>query len=337
MAKPSSDGKTNQSPENITQAVYAFRIARVLLTAFELDLFTIIGDSQMSSDEVARSAGTDSRATDRLLNAVCASGYLMKNEGKFSNTPLTAACMVKGRPGFLGGLMHQVTLWDTWSTLTEAVRIGTATHSGPVNDRGTEWLEAFISAMHTRAIHQAPGVIKLIDLDGVARVLDVGGGSGAFSMAFVRARRGIEAVVFDLPNVAKLTRSYVDAENLGKLITVVEGDYNSDSLGTGFDLVFMSAVIHSNSADENGLLFKKAFAALNPNGRLVVLDFIMDDDRTSPEFGAYFSLNMLVGTQEGDTYTESEIRRWMEAAGFGHIGRTNTPFGTDFMLGKMEA
>jgi SAM-dependent methyltransferase len=180
----------------------------------------------------------------------------------------------------------------------------------------------------------APAIVRLINLKGVKRVLDVGGGSGVFSMAFVRARKGITAAIFDLANVVGLTKAYIDAENLGNLISVVGGDYTVDPLVSGFDLVFISAVIHSNSSEINRHLFRKAFEALNPEGRLVVLDYIMNGDRTSPAVGAYFSLNMLVGTREGDTYTESEVRGWMEDAGFKKISKTKTQFGTDLMTGR---
>ena len=185
-----------------------------------------------------------------------------------------------------------------------------------------------------RAIRQAPAVVKLIDLKGVKRVLDVGGGSGVFSMAFVRAKKEMSAVIFDLPNVTRLTKTYIDAENLGNLISVVGGDYTMDPLVSGFDLVFMSAVIHSNSSEINRQLFKKAFEALNSGGHLVVLDYIMNGDRTSPAAGVYFSLNMLVGTPEGDSYTESEVRNWMQDAGFKKISKKKTRFGTDLMTGQ---
>jgi SAM-dependent methyltransferase len=206
-----------------------------------------------------------------------------------------------------------------------------------VSGHGVDWLEAFIAAMHMRAIRQAPAIVRLINLKGVKRVLDVGGGSGVFSMAFVRARKGITAVIFDLANVTRLTKAYIDAENLDNLISVVGGDYTVDPLVSGFDLVFMSAVIHSNSSEINRQLFRKAFEALNPEGRLVVLDYIMNGDRISPAVGAYFSLNMLVGTREGDSYMESEVRGWMEDAGFKNISKTKTPFGTDLMTGKRRS
>lgn len=338
MAKHARSNKSNVSPSKITESVFAFRVARVILTAYELDLFTIIGNGHKSSGEIARHAGTDSRATDRLLNALSASGYLRKKDGKFSNTPLAARYLVKGEPDYMGGLMHQASLWNTWSTLTDAVRVGSSVLSrGPVDEREDDWLESFIAAMHTRARRQAPAVVELINLRGVRRVLDVGGGSGVFSMAFVRANKNISAVVFDLPNVTTLTRSYIESENLRSRVDVTQGDYTTDPLGSGFDLVFMSAVIHSNSPDTNRQLFAKAYDALNPGGRLVVLDFIMDDDRVSPAVGAYFSLNMLVGTAEGDTFTESEIREWMKNSGFAGIRRTATRFGTDLMIGKKRS
>ena len=334
MALPKSGKKPTLSPSVIMDSIYAFREARILLTAIELDLFSHLGNGFKSSEEIARLAETNPRATDRLLNALCASGFLIKKKGNISNTPLTAHFLVKGEPDYLGGLMHQVSLWNTWSTLTDAVRKGSSVGvRDSVTSHKVDWLEAFIGAMHMRAIRQAPAIVKLIDLKCVNRVLDVGGGSGVFSISFVRARKGITAVVFDLANVTTLTKRYIDAEDLSNVISVIGGDYTVDTLTNGFDLVFMSAVIHSNSPEINKQLFRKAFEALNPHGRLVVLDYIMNDDRTAPAAGAFFSLNMLVGTSEGDSYTESEVHFWMENAGFMKISKKKTPFGTDLMIG----
>jgi ubiquinone/menaquinone biosynthesis C-methylase UbiE len=188
--------------------------------------------------------------------------------------------------------------------------------------------------MHGRACQQAPGVVALLDLSGVSRVLDVGGGSGAYTMAFVRAKEGIRATVFDLPNVIPLTRSYIEKEGLSHKVETVVGDYNVNELGGGFDLAFLSAIVHSNSFEENRGLMWKVSRALSPQGQAVVQDFIMDEGRTSPPFGALFALNMLVGTESGDTYTELEVRMWMEEAGLSHITRKDTGFGTSLIIGR---
>ena len=334
MSRQRSLTKDALSARSIMDMVFPFQRSRVLLTAYELDLFTVLGDESKSSDVVAKALGTGERATNRLMNALCAIGLLEKKKGLFSNTPLASQFLVKGKSGFMAGLMHSVHLWDTWSTLTQAVRHGKSVVGRHANERGEEWLAAFIAAMHQRACQQASGMIALLDLSSVSCVLDVGGGSGAYSMAFVRAKEGIRATVFDLPNVIFLARDYIEKEGLSDKVETAAGDYKSDKLGSGFDLVFLSAIIHSNSFEENQKLIRKASEALNPHGQMVVQDFVMDEDRTTPAFGALFALNMLVATESGDTYTESEIRTWMEEAGLADIIRKDTRFGTSLIIGR---
>jgi len=196
--------------ERIMELSRAFQGSRILLSAFELDIFTVIGETEKTSEEVARAIGADPRGTDRLLNALCALELLFKSNGKFSNSPAAAQLLVKGSPGYQAGLMHSVHLWDSWSTLTGAVRNGGLVRQRPVDERDDTWFVAFIAAMHGRAVNEAPRLIGTLDLTGVSRVLDVGGGSGAFSMAFVRAKDDLKATVFDLPNVVPLTQGYVD-------------------------------------------------------------------------------------------------------------------------------
>jgi SAM-dependent methyltransferase len=312
----------------------AFQRSRVLLTAYELGVFTVLNDEWRTSAEVADALETDARATDRLMNALVAVGLLEKREGQFTNSPAAAAFLVKGRPAYLAGLGHTAHLWQTWSGLTDAVRRGTGTVGDEVNERGEQWLRAFIAAMHWRAREMADPIVGMLDLAGVSRVLDVGGGSGAFSMAFVRAGGGIHAVVYDLPNVLPLTRTYVEWAGCAAHVSTVAGDYRRDDLPGGFDLVFLSAIVHANSFDENRRLVRQCAAALNPGGQVVVLDQIMSEDRTAPLPGAMFALNMLVGTGGGDTYTEKEVGAWLEAAGLGDITRKDTAFNNALVIGR---
>jgi SAM-dependent methyltransferase len=320
--------------DDIRELAYAFQKSRILLTAYELDLFTVLGKELRTSSEVACAVGADARATDRLMNALCAMGLLTKEDGRFSNAQAASRFLVRGEPRYMAGLMHTVNLWDTWSTLTQAVRQGTATAHREVNGRRERWLTAFVAAMHARASREASTVVAEIGVSAVSRVLDVGGGSGAYAAAFVRAGDGIRATVFDLPNVVPLTRTYVEQAGLLDKIDITAGDYLTDDLGSGYDLVFLSAIIHSNSAEQNRSLVKKCARALSLGGRVIVQDFIMNEDRTSPPRGAFFALNMLVGTPAGDTYTEAEVRTWMEEAGLSAIVRKETPFGSTQIVGR---
>ena len=325
------------TPDSLAEAALSFQKSRVLLSAYELGIFTVLGKDKKSSSEVANALGTAGRATDRLMNALCAMGLLNKKSGQFANTPPSLKFLVKDSPDYIKGLMHCVHMWDTWSGLTQAVRHGRNASIRAIDERGEEWLSPFIAAMHERACKNAPAVIKLLDLSAVKRVLDVGGGSGVYSMAFARARKEISATVFDLPNVIALTRGYVEAQGLADRVDMVSGDYNVNEFGGGFDLAFLSAIIHINSPEQNETLVGKAARALKPGGQVVIQDFIMNEDRVHPAYGAVFALNMLVATESGDTYTEFELRQWLNESGLVRITRKDTRFGTTLIIGRKES
>ncbi|NIT36128.1 MAG: methyltransferase domain-containing protein [candidate division Zixibacteria bacterium] len=316
--------------QNIARAYHG---SRIILTAYELGIFTALADERKTSAEVAEALGADPRATDRLMNALAVLGLLNKGEGLFANTAVAARYLVKGKPDYMAGLMHGVHLWDAWSTLTDAVRAGTSVFERPGGEAAERRTEAFIAAMHYNAAFRAGRLVALLDLAGVSRVLDVGGGSGIYAMAFVRAREGITATVFDLPQVTPLTRRYVEVEGLSGKIDIVAGDANVDELPRGYELVLVSQLIHSNSPEENAALINNCAASLNAGGCLVVQDFVVDGDRAGPPRPIIFALNMLVATEAGDTYTEAEIRGWMEAAGLSNIERVDTDFETTLVMG----
>jgi len=320
-------------PRAYWEAGAAFQRSRAFLTAVELGLFAALGTHEKTSATVAAALGTDPRATDRLMNALAATGFIRKHGSAFANRPEGRRFLVPGSPEYLGGLMHQVHLWESWSTLTEAVRKGTSVYEGAAT-RQEDWSEAFISAMHDRARRAAPGVVALVGVEGVRRVLDVGGGSGAYSACFAKAGPGIRATVFDLPDVLPITRRFLALEGAESLVDTVGGDYLEDPLPMGYDLVLLSAILHSLDAHGCSLLIGKCAGALNAGGRLVVQEFFMDEGRTGPPRAALFALNMLVGTERGDTYTAGEVRAWMEAAGLSGIERRETGPDTAILVGR---
>lgn len=326
---------SNNGSDPINQIVMGFQKARILLTGFELGVFTTISGEGKTSKQAAQIIGADERAMDRLLNALCAVGFVVKKGDIFFNSPESAQYLVKGSPDYMGGLMHSSHLWNTWSTLTKAVKSGRSVIPDHFDNRGEDWFEGFIAAMHFRARKNAPAVIGLLDLSGVTRVLDVGGGSGAYSMAFAVSNKNIHATVFDLPNVIPLTRQYVEKEGVSDRVDYIEGDYMKDSPGKGYDLIFLSAIVHINSPEENIKLLQKCVSALNGGGQVVIQDFIMEEDRVHPANGAVFALNMLVGTRMGDTYTEGEIREWFNKVGLQNPKKIETPFGTTLIMARL--
>lgn len=320
------------SDERIWQMARGFNASRILLTANELGVFAALGDEAKTSADVAERIKADRRATDRLMNALVALGLLVKEGNLFRNSPDAAEFLVPGKPGYMGGALgHMNNLWDNWSTLTESVCKGTSVlrREGKARD---EWLVPFIAAMHHNASEDAARIAKLVGLEGVRRMLDVGGGSGVYSIEFCKAEPGLKAVVFDMPDVIPLTKGYIEEAGLSDRIDTVSGDFTVDELGKDFDLVLLSQIIHAYGPEAIVELFRKCRRALRDGGRLVIQDFIMDETRTTPPHGAVFALNMLVATTNGDTYTEAEVTEWLMSAGFADPERLEPGTGASILI-----
>jgi len=322
-------------PEQLLERINAFRESRLLLTAIELDVFTAVGDAATAAD-VATRLGTDPRATEMLLNALVAVGLLCKSEGRFRNSAVAARWLTQGSPeSARAALMHVVHLWNKWSLLSECVRKGRSPQAGRRRSRAQT--EAFIAMMHYNAQGRAPVVIEAIGLEGVKRMLDLGGGSGAYSIAFALASPQLRADVLDLPLVLRIARRHIQAAGVTDRVKTRPGDLHQASYGSGYDLVFISAICHMLSPEENQAMLRKSYRALVPGGRVVIQDFILEPDKTSPRAAALFSLNMLVNTRRGAAYSEAEYQQWLAEAGFKELRRLSVPGPAGLMVGVRPA
>ncbi len=336
-------------PDNLYELTRAFMPSRALLTAIELDIFTAVGAGG-SAGEVAEKIRGDARATEMLLHALASLKLLEKRDERFFNTPAStrffstnSGANPTGNPGANSaagsdagsrdnarpGLLHIAHMWHRWSTLTERVRGGTAIET----ERSEDGTRDFIAAMNYNAKERAGAVVKAVGTNGVKRVLDLGGGSGAYSIAFARAVPELRSEIVDLAEVVPLTREYIRNAGFADRITVRAGDMLRDPLGEGFDLVLILAISHMFSPAENRSLYQRAYKALAPKGRLVVQDFILEPSKTAPRVAALFSLNMLVGTEAGASYSEPEFKTWLGDAGFSDVQRVRLPGPSGLMIG----
>lgn len=334
MAALKAKDEAGVPPDELMDRIRAFQPSRAILTAIELDVFSAVGDGA-TAKEVAARLKTDPRATDMLLNALTALDLLVKENDTFKNERVSDRYLREGsRDDARQSLMHSVHLWTRWSTLTECVKKGTSVTYTPMDQRDDSWTKAFIAAMHRNAALRAAQVARVLATDKYTRVLDVGGGSGAYAMALAQAQEDVTAEVFDLPSVLPLTRQYIKEAGLTDRVTTREGDLHTDELGDGFDLVLISAICHMLSPEDNRMLFRKAFRALVPHGKVVIQDFILNPDRTSPYTAALFALNMLVGTQAGSSYSGPEYTDWLMDVGFTDIRKISLPGPSDLIVGK---
>jgi len=316
---------TSMTPEGILGTARKFMESRILLTAAELGVFNALSGGPVTAEEAAGRLGSNLRGTAILLDALSSMGLLARKGDRYSCPPDVSNLLSSASPSSVMPMVkHSAALWKRWSGLTEIVRHGSVRTAPSVFESDDGDTEAFILAMHVVASATAPAVAAAAGSSGAKRLLDIGGATGTYSQAFIEASPGLAATVFDLPKVIKIAEKRLSGAGLLGRITLVPGDFYRDELPAGHDLALLSAIIHQNSLEQNTDLFKKVFRALEPGGRLLIRDHIMEPDRTRPASGAIFAVNMLVGTPGGGTYTFEEIKGSLESAGFVRINLMQT-------------
>jgi len=326
--------KAGTLPDRLDQMIRGYMPSRCILTALELDIFTAIGEGA-NAEQIGARIHANARAAEMLLNALVALGLVTKSAGIYSNTPESARFFVQeSKDNHRNGLLHTANIWHRWSTLTDAVRHGTCI---PIDrDSTPEWMANFIAGMDRNAKARASRLVQALGTAGVRRILDLGGGSGAYSIAFAKASSDVRCEILDVPEVVPLTTEYVNKAGVSAQINLRSGDMLTDDLGSGYDIIMLNAICHMFSEEQNQQLLHRARQALAPNGRLVLQDFILNRDKTGPLHAALFSLNMLVATDHGASYSETEYSGWMKNAGFADISGVKLPGPSGVIVGLVK-
>ena len=289
----------------------------------KLDLFTAIGGGKTGAGGLAERIGGDRRGVETLLNALCAMGLITMEKGLYANTEFSLKYLAKESPEYSGFIiLHHHHLVDCWNRLSESVLSGKPCRSRS-STFSEEDRENFLMGMFNNAIDLAPGFAKEIDLSGRRRFLDFGGGPGTYAIHFCMANRGMTATVFDLPATRPFAERTIARFGLSDRIDFKEGSYTDDTvdLEKEYDVAWISHNLHGEGPEEAEKVVAHAVSVLKPGGLLFIHEFILNDDRTGPLFPALFSINMLLGTPTGQSYSERELKGILERNGVVDVKR----------------
>lgn len=302
----------------LLDVVRSFQAGCVLAAGVTWDVFTRLHERSATARALASRLDTDLRATTILLDALAALGFLTKQGNRYS-VPEDLARLLSERSAenILPMAQHQANCLRRWVELPKVVRTGKcpevdASIRGAAADQA-----AFIGAMHNISKPIADEVVRKLQPLKFRHLLDIGGGPGTWTIAFLRAVPGARATLFDLPPVVAMAKQGIAEAGLLDRVTFVGGDFYTDDLPAGADLAWLGAICHQNSRQQNRELFAKAYAALDDGGALVIRDVVMEPSRIAPPAGALFAVNMLTATEAGGTYTFKEYSEDLRKAGFG--------------------
>jgi SAM-dependent methyltransferase len=317
------DQDAQEAAAYVAEVTRGYWKSAILFAANEIGVFGLLAEGAATAEDAARKLNADLRAVRMLLDALAALDFVTKAGDAYANAPVAERLLTPGRPGYQGNILrHNQDMWLAWGDLPYVLRNGKPRREGPRAEPSpdAEFTKNFIRGMNDAASRSAEDLMGRLDLSNVWRMLDVGGGPGTYCYAAARKNPALKAMIFDLPETLVVTRECIAEQGMEGRVETVSGDFNADPLPSGFDLVLMSQILHSNSPEQCAALIGKGANALNPGGLLVVNDFALEESRTAPLAAALFSVNMLVNTDGGSSYSRSEIRGWMAAAGLEDAG-----------------
>lgn len=306
--------------DQLLEDVYQYRRAVVLLAAAELGIFDYILDHRRSSArQLSTHFGWERRGTEIILNALCGLDYLTKKQGWFTISPaIKKVFNQKEFPLLKEWLHHEWRLLNRWVHLPEVVRTGK-----PFREPEKKSLHRnhrnFILSMAHREKQNIQSVVKKINLNGCHYLLDLGAGPGLFAAAFAEKYPQLHAIIFDTPDTAPIARQFFTKSTARNRLRFMAGDFLTDPIGSGYDAVLLSSVLHIYSPDENRKLLQKVYQSLQPGGKIFIRDFLLNQPKTSPLIGVLFAVNMLINTERGNAYSLAEMKNWMKEAGFKNI------------------
>jgi ubiquinone/menaquinone biosynthesis C-methylase UbiE len=308
--------------EQIMAMGRGFQAAKMLSVAVDLAVFDFLEEPR-SAVEAAAWLKADDRAAGIFLNGLAALGLLTKGVDYYQNSEIASRYLVRGTEDYRGAIItHMGHTWERgWNDLKNTVLMGfphgvepeTWVDTRPKRDE--ESMRAFIWGMHAVARDQAPEVAKKLNLKGVRRLLDLGGGPATYAITFAATNPEMKATVFDLPGPLEIARENINKHGLNARIDTLAGNFLKDKIGSGYDFIWISQILHSHNEEQCRLIIKKAAAALAPGGGLAIQDFFLDPDGCTPPGAAMFGVHMLAVTPRGRAYTYGEVAEWVQEEG----------------------
>lgn len=316
------------TPDQIMQTGMGFMASKTLLSAVELELFTVLGDRSMMAPEIGERLGLHPRSLEDFLDALVALGLLRRDgdgEGaEYRNTVDTAFFLDKAQPSYLGGILEMANarLYPFWANLTEGLRTGQ-----PQNETKTGGdffgvlyadparLEQFLAGMQGIQLGSFMALLDKVDLTSATTLCDVGGANGTFCALAAQRHPHLQATTFDLPVVVPVAERHLEAMGVRDRVKAVGGDFFADDLPNA-DVIVMGNILHDWDEDQKRTLVAKAHQALNPGGRLITVEQVIDDARRANASGLLMSLNMLIELPGGFDYTGAQFDGWAKSAGF---------------------
>jgi ubiquinone/menaquinone biosynthesis C-methylase UbiE len=318
------------TPERIMRFVSGYSGPLIIETALELGIFDLLHKEPKTAAELASATGASLRGIRSMANALVGLELLIPQGQQYSLSPDAAVFLVSHKPSFHGALFrHSVqSLLPRWINLREVVRSGKPIKGVNSEKEGAAWFAEFVEALFPLNYAAARALaehLQLKESKAALTVLDLAAGSGVWGIVLAQASPHVKIRAVDWPEVLKVTERVAEKHGVANRLTLAPGDLLEADFGQNNAVATLGHILHSEGVERSKKLLRKTFEALAPGGTIAIMDFLANEDRTGPPQALIFSVNMLVNTDQGDTYTFGEISGWLKEAGFENARMLEVP------------
>lgn len=325
------DQQKQVTPERIMQMAWGYAVTLILEAAIRNKVFDTIDSGPKTVDEVAAATGASKRGLRSIMNALVGVELLKKNgSDKYELTPESATFLVSTKPSFMGGMAAHTSkqLIPPWLQLNNVVATGKPATSVNRQDGGEAFFQELVSNIFSMSYAPAKAFAQHLALGESGppvRVLDLGAGSGVWSIALAQSSPRVKVTAVDFPGVLPITQKHADRFGVGDRYTMIPGDLGTVDFGRDHNVITIGHILHSEGEERSKKLLKKCFDALAPGGTIAIQEFLVNKDRTGPPMSLIFAVNMVVNTDNGDTWSFEEISEWLKEAGFTNPRTLDSP------------
>jgi len=312
---------TTVTPERIMQFSWGYVPTFLLETAIHHRVFDVLDAGPKTVKETAAATGASERGLRIIMNGLVGLNFLAKDGQRYTLTPESETFLVSTKPSFQGGVLKHASsqLIPHWLHLNEVVATGKPAMSGNQEGAGSDFFQQFVVDIFPTSYPAAQVLAKELALSKSTtpvRVLDLAAGSGVWGIALAQSSDKVTVTAVDWIDVLPATKKTVARFGLSDRFTFVAGDLDAADFGKDQNVATLGHILHSEGEARSRSLLHKVFAALAPGGTIAIAEFLVNEDRTGPVGSLFFAANMLVNTDEGDTFSFGEISLWLTEAGF---------------------
>jgi SAM-dependent methyltransferase len=315
------NANSSPTPERLMQIAWSFAPPLIIEAALQHGVFDRLDQGARSVVELAAETGTSVRGLTAILNVLVGLQLLERDGDRYTLTSESAAFLVASRSGYHGMFFQHISdqLLPRWLELNEIVRTGQPVSHVNQEEEGAQFFAEFVEALFPISLSAANALGEHLGIPAAAApisVLDIGAGSGVWGIALAKQSPQVYIRAVDWPRVLEVTKRVAARHGVGDRLTVAPGEFSEADFGSGHQVATLGHILHSEGPDRSRRLLKKIWSALAPGGTIAIQKFVPNDERTGPVQTLIFAVNMLVNTDEGDTFTFAEMSEWLREAGY---------------------